>query len=194
MCEVRSLSWFNIINIEFLYPYAFIYIQPENKEKDNWVCEMKHFIAKLLPLIHTQIKAFSRVLCLNGTGTYRGYSQLLSIFLCNFRFASEVAGIEDLGTTGRGNDMQIGTYVEKLFASELSGNVIDLCPVGALTSKPYSFTARPWELRRVESIDVMEACGSNITVGMRSGEVMRILPRVHEVNATELAIWTMSFF
>lgn len=97
------------------------------------------------------------------------------------RFASEVAGIEDLGTTGRGNDMQIGTYVEKLFASELSGNVIDLCPVGALTSKPYSFTARPWELRRVESVDVMDACGSNITVGMRSGDVMRILPRVHEV-------------
>ena len=117
-----------------------------------------------------------------------------SIFLFIFRFASEVAGIEDLGTTGRGNDMQIGTYVEKLFASELSGNVIDLCPVGALTSKPYSFTARPWELRRVESIDVMDACGSNITVGMRSGEVMRILPRVHEVNATELAIWSMSFF
>ncbi|XP_067928049.1 NADH-ubiquinone oxidoreductase 75 kDa subunit, mitochondrial-like [Watersipora subatra] len=96
------------------------------------------------------------------------------------RFASEVAGVEDLGTTGRGNDMQIGTYVEKLFASELSGNVIDLCPVGALTSKPYSFTARPWELRRVESIDVMDGCGSNITVGMRSGEVMRIVPRVHE--------------
>lgn len=96
------------------------------------------------------------------------------------RFASEVAGVEDLGTTGRGNDLQIGTYVEKLFASELSGNVIDLCPVGALTSKPYSFTARPWELRRVESVDVMDACGSNITVGMRSGDVMRIMPRVHD--------------
>ncbi len=65
------------------------------------------------------------------------------------RFATEVAGVEDLGTTGRGNDMQIGTYVEKLFASEMSGNVIDLCPVGALTSKPYAFTARPWELRYV---------------------------------------------
>jgi NADH dehydrogenase (ubiquinone) Fe-S protein 1 len=63
------------------------------------------------------------------------------------RFASEVAGVGDLGTTGRGNDMQVGTYVEKLFASEVSGNVIDLCPVGALTSKPYAFTARPWELR-----------------------------------------------
>mgnify|MGYP001792364894 CR=1 FL=1 len=81
--------------------------------------------------------------------------------------------------------MQIGTYVEKLFASELSGNVIDLCPVGALTSKPYAFTARPWELRRVESVDVMDACGSNITIGMRSGEVMRILPRTHEVTMSE---------
>lgn len=106
--------------------------------------------------------------------------------LCCCRFASEVAGIEDLGTTGRGNDMQIGTYVEKLFASELSGNVIDLCPVGALTSKPYAFTARPWELRRVESVDVMDACGSNIMVGMRSGEVMRIIPRVHEVRKPSL--------
>lgn len=65
------------------------------------------------------------------------------------RFASEVAGVGDLGTTGRGNDMQVGTYVEKLFASEVSGNVIDLCPVGALTSKPYAFTARPWELRLI---------------------------------------------
>ena len=65
------------------------------------------------------------------------------------RFASEVAGVDDLGTTGRGSDMQVGTYVEKLFRSELSGNVIDLCPVGALTSKPYAFTARPWETRSV---------------------------------------------
>lgn len=62
-------------------------------------------------------------------------------------FASEIAGVEDLGTTGRGNDLQIGTYVEKMFMSELSGNVIDVCPVGALTSKPYAFTARPWETR-----------------------------------------------
>jgi NADH dehydrogenase (ubiquinone) Fe-S protein 1 len=65
------------------------------------------------------------------------------------RFASEVAGVDDLGTTGRGGDMQIGTYIEKIFRSELSGNVVDLCPVGALTSKPYAFTARPWELRKV---------------------------------------------
>jgi len=96
------------------------------------------------------------------------------------RFASEIAGVEDLGTTGRGNEMQVGTYVEKLFDSELSGNVIDICPVGALTSKPYSFTARPWELRKVESIDVMDAVGSNIVVNTRTGEVMRIIPRLHE--------------
>uniref|UniRef100_A0A671MCJ9 NADH-ubiquinone oxidoreductase 75 kDa subunit, mitochondrial n=1 Tax=Sinocyclocheilus anshuiensis TaxID=1608454 RepID=A0A671MCJ9_9TELE len=88
------------------------------------------------------------------------------------RFASEVAGVEDLGTTGRGNSMQIGTYVEKMFMSELSGNVIDLCPVGALTSKPYAFTT--------ESIDVLDAVGSNIVVSTRGGEVMRILPRLNE--------------
>lgn len=96
------------------------------------------------------------------------------------RFAVEVAGVEDLGTTGRGSDMQVGTYVEKLFETELSGNVIDLCPVGALTSKPYSFTARPWETTKIESIDTMDALGSNITISTRTGEVMRILPRVHE--------------
>lgn len=96
------------------------------------------------------------------------------------RFASEVAGIDDLGTTGRGSDMQIGTYVEKFFLSELSGNVIDLCPVGALTSKPYAFTARPWETRKTESVDVLDAVGSNIIVSTRTGEVMRILPRVNE--------------
>lgn len=96
------------------------------------------------------------------------------------RFASEVAGVEDLGTTGRGSDMQVGTYVEKLFKSELSGNVIDLCPVGALTSKPYAFTARPWETRKIESVDVHDAVGSNIVVSTRSGEVMRILPRMNE--------------
>lgn len=104
------------------------------------------------------------------------------------RFASEVAGIDDLGTTGRGSDMQIGTYVEKFFLSELSGNVIDLCPVGALTSKPYSFTARPWETRKTESVDVMDAVGSNIIVSTRTGEVMRILPRLNEeVNEEWLA-------
>lgn len=96
------------------------------------------------------------------------------------RFASEVAGVDDLGTTGRGNDMQVGTYVEKMFKSELSGNIIDLCPVGALTSKPYAFTTRPWETRKIESIDVMDALGSNIVISMRTNEVMRILPRMNE--------------
>ncbi|KAK9296870.1 hypothetical protein QLX08_009267 [Tetragonisca angustula] len=96
------------------------------------------------------------------------------------RFASEVAGIDDLGTTGRGNDMQVGTYVEKMFLSELSGNIIDLCPVGALTSKPYAFVARPWETRRTDSIDVLDAVGSNIVISHRTNEVLRILPRVNE--------------
>uniref|UniRef100_A0A674PED8 NADH-ubiquinone oxidoreductase 75 kDa subunit, mitochondrial n=1 Tax=Takifugu rubripes TaxID=31033 RepID=A0A674PED8_TAKRU len=96
------------------------------------------------------------------------------------RFASEIAGVEDLGTTGRGNDLQIGTYVEKMFMSELSGNVIDICPVGALTSKPYAFTSRPWETRKTETIDVLDAVGSNIIVSTRGGEVMRILPRLNE--------------
>ncbi|XP_039959357.1 NADH-ubiquinone oxidoreductase 75 kDa subunit, mitochondrial [Bactrocera neohumeralis] len=104
------------------------------------------------------------------------------------RFACEVAGVEDLGTTGRGNDMQIGTYVEKLFLSELSGNVIDLCPVGALTSKPYSFVARPWEIRKVSSIDVLDAVGSNIVVSTRTNEVLRIVPRENEdINEEWLA-------
>lgn len=96
------------------------------------------------------------------------------------RFASEVAGVDDLGTTGRGNEMQVGTYVEKLFLSELSGNVIDLCPVGALTNKPFSFMARPWEIRRVDSVDVLDAIGSNIVISSRTGEVLRILPRENE--------------
>lgn len=76
--------------------------------------------------------------------------------------------------------MQVGTYVEKMFLSELSGNIIDLCPVGALTSKPYSFTARPWEIRKIDSVDVLDAVGSNIVVSCRTGEVMRIMPRVNE--------------
>merc|ERR1719221_2388608 len=96
------------------------------------------------------------------------------------RFSSEVAGVEDLGTTGRGNNMQIGTYVEKMIMSELSGNVIDLCPVGALTSKPYAFMARPWETRKTESIDVMDGLGCNIIVTHRTGEVLRIMPRMNE--------------
>lgn len=96
------------------------------------------------------------------------------------RFATEVAGVEELGTTGRGNDMQIGTYVEKVMDSELSGNVVDLCPVGALTSKPYAFHARPWELKNTESIDVMDALGSNIRIDSRGVEVMRIQPRTND--------------
>jgi NADH-quinone oxidoreductase subunit G len=96
------------------------------------------------------------------------------------RFATEVAGVPDLGATGRGEDMEITTYLQEAIASELSGNVIDLCPVGALLSKPYSFTARPWELRKTESIDVMDAMGCNIRVDSRGREVMRFLPRINE--------------
>ncbi|KAI0301354.1 NADH-ubiquinone oxidoreductase [Russula brevipes] len=96
------------------------------------------------------------------------------------RFANEVAGVEDLGTTGRGNDMQIGMYVEKTMDSELSGNIVDLCPVGALTSKPYAFHARPWELKNTESIDVLDAVGSNIRVDSRGVQVMRIQPRTND--------------
>jgi NADH dehydrogenase (ubiquinone) Fe-S protein 1 len=96
------------------------------------------------------------------------------------RFANEVAGVEELGTTGRGNDMQIGMYVEKVMDSELSGNVVDLCPVGALTSKPYAFHARPWELKNTESVDVLDAVGSNIRVDSRGLQVMRIQPRTND--------------
>ena len=96
------------------------------------------------------------------------------------RFANEVAGVEELGTTGRGNDLQIGMYVEKTMDSELSGNVVDLCPVGALTSKPYAYHARPWELKNTESIDVMDAIGSNIRIDSRGVQVMRIQPRTND--------------
>jgi len=96
------------------------------------------------------------------------------------RFANEVAGVEELGTTGRGNDLQIGMYVEKTMDSELSGNIVDLCPVGALTSKPYAFHARPWELKSTESIDVLDAVGSNIRVDSRGVQVMRIQPRTND--------------
>jgi len=97
------------------------------------------------------------------------------------RFTTEVAGVSDMGATGRGEDMEITTYLDRLLTSELQGNVIDLCPVGALTSKPYEFKARPWELRKTETIDVMDALGSNIRVDARGREVMRILPRTHEL-------------
>ncbi|KAL0059448.1 ndufs1 NADH-ubiquinone oxidoreductase subunit [Marasmius tenuissimus] len=96
------------------------------------------------------------------------------------RFANEVAGVEELGTTGRGNDMQIGMYVEKTMDSELSGNIVDLCPVGALTSKPYAFTARPWELKNTESVDVLDAVGSNIRIDSRGVQVMRVQPRTND--------------
>lgn len=96
------------------------------------------------------------------------------------RFMNDVAGAPELGSTGRGNDMQIGTYLERNLDSELSGNIIDLCPVGALTSKPYAFRARPWELKHTESIDVLDALGSNIRIDSRGMEVMRILPRLND--------------
>ena len=96
------------------------------------------------------------------------------------RFSQEVAGVPDLGAIGRGEDMEITTYLEHAMGSELQGNVIDLCPVGALTSKPYAFQARPWELSKTEAIDVMDAVGSNIRVDARGREVMRVLPRLNE--------------
>ena len=96
------------------------------------------------------------------------------------RFATEVAGVEELGAIGRGENMQITTYLEKAMESEMSANVIDLCPVGALTSKPYVFEARPWELKKTESIDVMDAIGSNIRVDTYGWEVKRVLPRINE--------------
>ena len=96
------------------------------------------------------------------------------------RFATEVAGVTELGAIGRGEDMQITTYLEKAMESEMSANVIDLCPVGALTSKPYVFEARPWELKKTETIDVMDAVGSNIRVDTYGWEVKRVLPRINE--------------
>ena len=96
------------------------------------------------------------------------------------RFATEVAGVPELGAIGRGEDMQITTYLEKSMESELSANVIDLCPVGALTSKPYVFEARPWDLKKTETIDVMDAVGSSIRVDTYGWEVKRVLPRINE--------------
>ncbi|MCP5362054.1 MAG: NADH-quinone oxidoreductase subunit G [Hyphomicrobiales bacterium] len=96
------------------------------------------------------------------------------------RFSEEIAGVEEIGAVGRGEHMEITTYLEQAVTSELSGNVIDLCPVGALTSKPYAFTARSWELRKTETIDVLDAVGCNIRVDSRGREVMRVLPRLNE--------------
>jgi NADH-quinone oxidoreductase subunit G len=94
------------------------------------------------------------------------------------RFATEIAGVSELGATARGENMEIGTYVEKALTSELSGNLIDICPVGALTSKPYAFVARPWELQKTDSVDVMDALGTPIRIDARGPEVLRILPRM----------------
>ncbi len=96
------------------------------------------------------------------------------------RFSREIAGVPELGAFGRGEHMEVSTYVEKAISSELSGNLVDVCPVGALTSRPYAFAARPWELTKTESIDVMDAVGSNIRIDSRGQAVMRVLPRVHE--------------
>ncbi len=97
------------------------------------------------------------------------------------RFGEQIGGVTELGLLGRGEDTEVGTFVEKFVSSELSGNITDVCPVGALLSKPYSFKARPWELRKTESIDVLDAVGSNIRIDSRSNaEVMRILPRLNE--------------
>tara|TARA_B100000989_G_scaffold271490_1_gene228291 strand:- start:1673 stop:3718 length:2046 start_codon:yes stop_codon:yes gene_type:complete len=96
------------------------------------------------------------------------------------RFAEEVAGIEEIGTTGRGEDTEITTYLESTVGSELSANIIDLCPVGALTSKPYAYIARPWELKKIDSIDLMDAVGSNVRFDTKADKIMRVLPRVNE--------------
>jgi NADH-quinone oxidoreductase subunit G len=104
------------------------------------------------------------------------------------RFATEVAGVQQLGAVGRGEHMEVTTYVEKAIESELSGNLVDLCPVGALTNKAYAYHARPWELKKTESIDVFDAVGSNIRVDTRGNEVMRVLPRLNEdINEEWLA-------
>jgi len=96
------------------------------------------------------------------------------------RFATEVAGVEQLGATGRGESMEVTTYVEQALSTELAGNLVDLCPVGALTSKPYAFQARPWELTKTESVDVLDALGSNIRIDSRGAQVMRVLPRLND--------------
>jgi NADH-quinone oxidoreductase subunit G len=96
------------------------------------------------------------------------------------RFSEEIAGVSDIGMMNRGEDAEITTFVQKAIHSELSGNLVDVCPVGALTSKPYAFTARPWELRKTESIDVHDAVGTNIRIDSRGNEVMRVLPRLNE--------------
>ena len=111
------------------------------------------------------------------------------------RFSTEVSGSDEIGAIGRGRDMEITTYLDAAVKSELSGNVIDLCPVGALTSKPYAFSARPWELKQTESIDVMDAVGSNIRIDTKGNEVMRVLPRNNdEINEEWISDKTRFFW
>lgn len=109
--------------------------------------------------------------------------EMTRCILCSrcVRFTTEIAGLQQMGITGRGEDAEVATYMNAIIGSELQGNVIDLCPVGALTSAPYEFKARAWELRKTETIDVMDAVGSSIRVDARGREVMRILPRTHEL-------------
>ena len=96
------------------------------------------------------------------------------------RFSTEIAGVAELGATARGENMEVGTYVERALSSELSGNLIDICPVGALTAKPYAFVARPWELKKTDSVDVLDAVGAAIRIDSRGPEVLRVLPRLNE--------------
>ncbi len=104
------------------------------------------------------------------------------------RFSAEIAGTSQLGATARGEDMEVGPYIEQALNSELSGNIIDICPVGALTSKPYAFVARPWELKKTDSVDVLDAVGAAIRIDTRGPEVLRVLPRLNEdVNEEWLA-------
>jgi len=101
------------------------------------------------------------------------------------RFSTEVAGVDDIGLLGRGENAEITTYLEKTIESELSGNVIDLCPVGALTSKPYAFKSRPWELTKTETFDVFDGIGSSIRIDTRGKKVLRALPRINEETNEE---------
>lgn len=96
------------------------------------------------------------------------------------RFSNEYAGVSDIGKVGRGKFAEISTYITKTVNNELSGNIVDVCPVGALTNLPYAFTSRPWELKSVYSVDLMNSIGSNIQVDFRGAEIMRVLPRIHE--------------
>jgi NADH dehydrogenase/NADH:ubiquinone oxidoreductase subunit G len=98
------------------------------------------------------------------------------------RFATEIAGVENMGTFGRGLQSEIGTYVEKIFQSELSGNVIDLCPVGALTSKPYPFVNRNWELKSIVSIDFLDGFGTSIQLFIKDNRIIKILPAYNKIN------------